>query len=78
MKKVLFSIMVALTMSGCMTISATPQGKYSEWWMTDENQHLVTQSSQSGTVVIGGTATFGSLYQHPQHHGGHHGGRRWK
>ncbi len=61
-------------MSGCVSISSTPQGKYSEWWMTDQNQHLVTQNYQSGTVVVGGAATFGGLYQHP-HQGGHRGKR---
>lgn len=72
--KVLSIIMVVLTMSGCVTVSSTQPGKYSEWWMTDENQHLVTQNYQSGTVVVGGTASFGSLHQHPQH-GGHRGKR---
>ncbi len=75
MKRVLFALVVALTMSGCVTVSSTPQGKYSEWWMTDENQHLVTQNHQSGFIIIGGTATFGSLYPHGGHHGGHRGRR---
>lgn len=70
--KVLSIIMVVLTMSGCVTVSSTQPGKYSEWWMTDENQHLVTQNQQSLSVGVVGIASFGSMQPHQ---GGHRGKR---